>query len=226
MQREKNGVGWCRGHRVGRIFWYQLAQMVKNLPAMQETQVWPLGREDPLEKGMATHSTILAWRIPWTEEPGVLQSVGLQRAGHDWATNITIDRMSGVWFWAWKCPDQLWSLSPVNFLGLRILIWKRRWTRWWVGGIDIHTCITTYYHVRWESVVAVPIFTLSLWLASPSPHIQDGADYLIWRAVCGLKTCARCSCTASWLEEISFFLWALGPAVNYCAREDDSCPQE
>ena len=57
--------------------------MVKNLPAMQETQVRSLGREDPLEKGTATHSSILAWRIPWTEEPNRLQSMGLQRVGHD-----------------------------------------------------------------------------------------------------------------------------------------------
>ena len=60
-----------------------MAEMVKNLPAMQETQVQSLGWEDPLEKGMATHSSILAWRIPWTEEPGGLQSTGLQRVGHD-----------------------------------------------------------------------------------------------------------------------------------------------
>ena len=53
-----------------------LAQMVKNLPAMQDTRVQSLGREDPLEKGMATHSSILAWRIPWTEEPGRLQTSG------------------------------------------------------------------------------------------------------------------------------------------------------
>ena len=52
--------------------------MVKNLPAMQETQVQSLGQEDPLEKGMGTHSSILAWRIPWTEEPGGLQSMRLQ----------------------------------------------------------------------------------------------------------------------------------------------------
>ena len=56
-----------------------VAQMVKNLPEMQETQVQSLGPEDLLEKGMATHSSILAWRIPWTEEPGGLQSMGLQR---------------------------------------------------------------------------------------------------------------------------------------------------
>ena len=57
--------------------------MVKNLPVMQETWVQSLGREDPLEKGMVTYSHILAWRIPWTEEPGVLQSMGSQRVGHD-----------------------------------------------------------------------------------------------------------------------------------------------
>ena len=56
-----------------------MAQMVKNLPAMQET----LGWEDPLEEGMGTHSSILAWRIPWTEDPGRLQSMGSQRVEHD-----------------------------------------------------------------------------------------------------------------------------------------------
>ena len=60
--------------------------MVKNLSAMQETWVQSLGQEDPLEKGMAPHSSILAWRIPWTEEDDRLQSVGSQRVGHDWAT--------------------------------------------------------------------------------------------------------------------------------------------
>ena len=62
---------------------FLLAQMVKNLPTVWETQVQSLGREDPLEKEMATHSSILAWRILWSEEPGRLQSTGLQRDGHD-----------------------------------------------------------------------------------------------------------------------------------------------
>ena len=57
--------------------------MLKNLPAMQETQVQSLGQEDPLEKGPATHSSIFAWEIPWKEEPGRLQSMGLQRVGHN-----------------------------------------------------------------------------------------------------------------------------------------------
>ena len=60
-----------------------VAQSVKNLPAVQETGFDPLGQEDPLVRGMATHSSILAWRIPWTEEPGRLQSVGSQRVRHD-----------------------------------------------------------------------------------------------------------------------------------------------
>ena len=60
-----------------------VAQRLKRLPAMQETWVQSLGQEDPLEKEMATHSSILAWRIPWTEEPGGLQSTGSQRVGHD-----------------------------------------------------------------------------------------------------------------------------------------------
>ena len=60
-----------------------MAQVVKNLLAMQETQFRSLGWEDSLEKGMATHSSILAWRIPWTEELGGRQCMGLQRAGHN-----------------------------------------------------------------------------------------------------------------------------------------------
>ena len=60
-----------------------VARTIKNLPAMWETWVQSLGQEDVLEKGMATHSSILAWRIPWTEEPGGLQFMGLQRVGHD-----------------------------------------------------------------------------------------------------------------------------------------------
>ena len=60
-----------------------MAQRVKRLPTMQETQVQSLGQEDPLEKGMATYSGTLAWKNPWTEKPGRLQSVGSQRVGHE-----------------------------------------------------------------------------------------------------------------------------------------------
>ena len=64
-----------------------VAQTVKNLPALWETQVWSLDWEDPLEKGMATHCSILTWRVPWTEEPGGLQSLGSHNIRHDWEIN-------------------------------------------------------------------------------------------------------------------------------------------
>ena len=70
------------GDHVGSVL-DKVTQQVKNLPEMQETQVQSLGREDLLEKEMATHSSILGKKIPWTEEPGRLQSMGSQRAGHD-----------------------------------------------------------------------------------------------------------------------------------------------
>ena len=63
--------------------------VVKNLPAVQEMQIWSLSREDPLEEGMATHSSILAWKIPWTEEPGGVQFMGPQKVRHDWALEHT-----------------------------------------------------------------------------------------------------------------------------------------
>ena len=66
-----------------QIYISLMAQMVKNLPAVQESQAPSLGQEDPLEKEMATHSSILAWEIPWAEEPGRLQFMGSQRVGHD-----------------------------------------------------------------------------------------------------------------------------------------------
>ena len=74
--------------------------MGKHLPTMRETQVRSLGREDTPEKEMATHSSILAWRNPWREEPGRLQSTGLQRVGHDWATSLHYIA-GGAWFYQW-----------------------------------------------------------------------------------------------------------------------------
>ena len=80
--------------------------MVKNPPAMQETRVQSLGQENPLEKRMATHSRILAWRIPWTEKPGGLQPAGLQRIGQDW--------VSPVWMWELDYKES-WALKNLCF---------------------------------------------------------------------------------------------------------------
>ena len=78
------------------IIWTSLvAHRLKHLPAMWETWVRSLGREDPLEKEMATHSSILGWRIPWTKEASKLQSTGSQRVGHDWATSLSLSAI--IW---------------------------------------------------------------------------------------------------------------------------------
>ena len=74
-----------------------VAQTVKNLPVRQETQVWFLGQKNPLEKRMVTHSSILSWRIPWTEEPGGFQCMGLQRVRHNWATNTHTQATCKPW---------------------------------------------------------------------------------------------------------------------------------
>ena len=68
--------------------YFLMAQTIKRLPAMRETQAWSLGWEDPLEKEMAINSRTIPWKIPWTEEPGRLQSMGSQRVGHDWVTSL------------------------------------------------------------------------------------------------------------------------------------------
>ena len=81
------GSGRSPGEGIGYPLQYPqaslVAQMVKNPPTMRETWIRSLGEDNPLEKGMATHSSILAWRIPWTEEPGGLQSIGSQTVGHN-----------------------------------------------------------------------------------------------------------------------------------------------
>ena len=79
-----SGLGFGLMNVVGSL----VAQTVKSLPAMRETQVRSQGQEDPLEKEMATHSSTLAWKIPWTEEPGGVQPMGSQRVRHDWATSL------------------------------------------------------------------------------------------------------------------------------------------
>ena len=90
---------WNVKERIRVLEWFKVVkvkgaslvtQVVKTPPAMQETWVWSLGWEDPLEKEMATHASILAWRIPWTVESGELQSTGLQGVRHNWETNMTL----------------------------------------------------------------------------------------------------------------------------------------
>ena len=112
-----------------------VVQRLKRLPAMWETWVWSLGREDPLEKEMTTHSRILARRIPWMEKPGGLQSRESQRVGHDWATSLWLSlwggasgkelacqcrrrKRQGFNPWVWKIHWRVaWQPTPVLFPG-------------------------------------------------------------------------------------------------------------
>ena len=93
---------WCQRPNISRNQGFPgaslVAQLLKNLPALQETWVPLLSPEDPLEEEMVTHSGILAWKIPWTEEPGGLPSMGLQRVGHDWASFTFRDRNQHTYF--------------------------------------------------------------------------------------------------------------------------------
>ena len=104
-----------------------MAQTVKSLPAMWEIWVWSLGWEDPLEKEMVTHSSILAWRILWTEEPGRLQSTGSQRVRHDWGTNFHFQgyRFSSLFLNSFVITHNSFPLplpSPSNWLMLSHLL--------------------------------------------------------------------------------------------------------
>ena len=107
----KWGYIWATGHLSNWVIHRCLR--CKNLPAVQDTQemqVQSLGREDALEEGMATHSSILAWRTPWTEWPSGLQSMGPKRVGHDWATN-TFTLTHYVTSTGWKCISQAPNLT-------------------------------------------------------------------------------------------------------------------
>ena len=126
-------------------------QMVVNLPTMWETWVRSLGREHPLEEGTATHSSTLDWRIPWTEEPGRLQSVGSQRAGHDWVTKHSTARNRnrltdiGTDLWSprgrgdWGGKDRKFGINRCKSL----YIWVSQ------GALVVKTLPANTGHVEW-----------------------------------------------------------------------------
>ena len=100
---------WSMGYKIRQWRTSLVAQTIKNPPAMHKTWVRSLGWEDSLEEGMATNSSVLAWRIPWTEEPGGLQSMALQRVGHDWSGLASMH-------------TEHWMGAPSSFFQGRIVI--------------------------------------------------------------------------------------------------------
>ena len=128
---------------------FLVPQTVKNLPAMQEIWVWPLGQENPLEKETATHSSVPAWKIPWTEEPGGLQSMGLQRTEHNWATNThnphyrECKLVQPLWKTVWRFLKKLKIELPSPAIALlhkypekmKLPIQKNTRTSMFIGGL-------------------------------------------------------------------------------------------
>ena len=132
-----------------------VAQMVKHLSTMRETWVRSLGWEDPLEKEMAIHSSTIAWKIPWTEELGSLQSMGLRRVRHDWATSLHFTAV---------CRAPLYKISELFWL-------KCRWRACWLTG--------------WTFLIPSPLWGLwrcahSAWRpceCSCKPHLEYAQDW-------------------------------------------------
>ena len=135
-----------------------MSQKVKNLPAMQETWVWSLGGEDPLEKEMATHSSILAWRIPWTEVPSGLQSMGSLRVGQSWATNIN-ERHLDCNQVLRQCCSNVCNVADRDQWPY-VIIWGLKPSCFSLEWLDC-SC-KRFYQVRLSSAMTIPIFHIAL----------------------------------------------------------------
>ena len=186
------GSGRSDGEGIGYPLQYfgvsLMAQPVKNLPAMQETWIWSLGWEDPLEKGMTTHSSILAWEIPWKEQPGWLQSIGLQRVGHYWATKHThththtfIGKEKKKLNWG---LTSCFSIKPETTHSRQTLIISKCGTIW--ASVCVHECNSCQWFLHhWRNV---KVFIL----AEKQPGVRSVSTWLLisgspWRE-CSFKS--------------------------------------
>ena len=144
-----------------------VTQTVKNLPAMQETWVQSLGWEDPLEEGMAIHSSILAWRIPRTEQTGRLQSMGSQRVRNDWVTIISTHSSNIRLHMSTQCSFMSWeyiNMSPWFFL-----------TRPWVSDQRSSFMPSTFRFLQLESLLLLCLICDSV---SPSGKLSFNCSFL------------------------------------------------
>ena len=149
-----------------------VSQMVKNLTTMQETQVWSPYWEDPLEKGMATHSSILAWRIPWTEESSGLQSMGSQRVRHNWVTKHTHSVRNWSSFMLLHVGIQFSQynlLKTLSFLHCVFLLTQCTYTVHCV----LPLCTLTSYHVSVGLLLGSFLFHWSVSGFAPAPYCFD-----------------------------------------------------
>ena len=132
----KSSAVWAESNTFLRT---TVAQMVKNLPAIEETRVRSLGREDPLEKGMATHFSNLAWRIPWTEMPGGLQSMGSQRVRQNWVTNTQTKKQISERLLLCRTGKLGWSQGLLIYTNMLHLLEKK------VNHVCYYCFLKSYY---------------------------------------------------------------------------------
>ena len=134
--------------------------MVKHLPIMWETRVWSLGQEDPLEREMATHSSTLAWKILWVEEPGRLQFMGSQRVGHDWVTSLSLSVFPSIRVFSSESAlcirwPKYWSFS----FSISMILWGTQTFSPW-HHVNAKTCF--------DVVKCIGLFFSCIWVLSHS----------------------------------------------------------
>ena len=211
----KNSHGCIQGHSLTRVstWWdwgfffffscfilccFPSGSVVKNPPSMQETQetwVWSLGGEDPLEKEMATHSRILACRIPWTEEPGGLQSMGSQSVGHNWATKHMVP--APIQLTLGQC--RLWRSCVLGMENLPITWQPALPTLSSTFAASIRSCRAAVVHISWKNIP-------SQWAHNTiQTHVVQGSTVASWSLI---NTC--------WLDE--WMTW------SYVMIKDSSGP--
>ena len=173
-----------------------VAQRLNHLPAMWETRIRSLGWEVPLEKEMATHSSILAWRIPWMEEPGGLQSTGSQRVGHDWATSLSFflsffASVTNEWIFV-----EVWTVFGIVLFGIGMKTdlfqsYGHCWVLQICWHIECSTFMASYFRI-WNSsagILSPPITLFGVML--PKAHLTSHSRMSDFRWVI----------TLSWLSE-------------------------
>ena len=149
-----------------------VAQTVKRLHTMRETRVQSLGREHLLEKEMATHCSALAWKIPWTEEPGRLQSMGSQRVTHDWVTSLTVVRLDNKRPFFWHILKSYWIFIYVHVVFCWVMIVKELSSRHslWSGG--------SYWQMKtWPRYLPFTLPSLSSFLLPPFLSFSLGTSF-------------------------------------------------
>ena len=146
-----------------------VAQRLKRLPPMRESRVWSLGWEDPLEKEMAAHSSTPAWRIPWTEEPGRLQSTGLQRVGHDWVTSLHV---TSVFTQALPSPEGQSVFKELRSIQDAL---KPKWSFLWLKSDQGSYSPPRIGISAWTG----PIYPRLPW--APSPPTSSECSWRLWK---------------------------------------------